>query len=85
MKSKLLNKYLNTVIRASNQMSTVVTKCFAVKLELHKFNFAQCKRIWVQMAAYRPKSVKEDADLLEAIGEAAEYDTYTSFTTAEMQ
>lgn len=84
-KNVILNKYLNTASRLYNQMSAAVSKAFAVKLELYKFHFAQSKRVWVQMAAYRPKSVKEDAILLQAIGEAAEYDTYTSFTIAEME
>ena len=80
----LINKILNTAQKAEGQLSTYMTKCYAVKLELMKFHFAQCKRIWVQMAAYRPKSVKEDVDLIEAIGEAAEYEAYSSFTEAEM-
>lgn len=79
-----INKILNTAQKAEQQLSTYVTKAYAVKLELVKFHFAQCKRIWVQMAAYRPKSVKEDAILIEAIGEAAEYEAYSSFTEAEM-
>ena len=79
-----INKVLNLASRAQTQMSSGLTKAYAVKLELIKFHFAQCKRIWVQMAAYNPKTVKEDAELLQAIGEAAEYEAYSSFTEAEM-
>ena len=79
-----INKYLNTASRLNSQLSTYVTKVFAVSIEMKKFHFAQCKRIWVQMASYNPKSVKEDAMLIEAIGEAAEYEVYSSFTEAEM-
>lgn len=79
-----INKYLNTASRLNSQLSTYVTKVFAVSIEMKKFHFAQCKRIWVQMASYNPKTVKEDAMLIEAIGEAAEYEAYSSFTEAEM-
>ena len=80
----IINKFLNTASRLNSQLSTGVSKVIATCIEMEKFDFAQSKRIWVQMASYNPKTVKEDAMLIEAIGEAAEYEAYSSFTEAEM-
>ena len=83
-RNTVLNKFLNTASRLNTQLSTGVSKVIATCIEMEKFDFAQSKRIWVQMASYNPKTVKEDAMLIEAIGEAAEYEAYSSFTEAEM-
>ena len=79
-----VNSVLNMASRITTEMSTYLTKAFAVEIEMHKFHFAQTKRVWVQMAAYRPKAVKEDATLIEALGEAAEYEAYRDMYVAEL-
>ena len=79
-----VNSVLNMASRITTEMSTYLTKSYAVMIEMHKFHFAQTKRLWVQMAAYRPNSVKENAELIEAVGEAAEYEAYRDMYVAEL-
>ena len=79
-----INSVLNMASRITTEMSTYLTKSYAVMIEMHKFHFAQTKRLWVQMAAYRPNSVKENAELIEAVGEAAEYEAYRDMYVAEL-
>ena len=48
-----------------------------------KYHIAQCRRVFAQAAAYNPRSVITNASLIEAVGEAAEYEIMSSFEDYE--
>ena len=75
----LVNEKLNTAMTAANQISTVQTKYFACSIDEKKKFLARCKKVFVQAAAYRPKSTNEDTILAVALGEAAEYEVCEMF------
>lgn len=52
-------------------------------IEETKFHIKQCKRVFAQAASYNPKAVKENAILIEAVGEAAEYELHSLIESAE--
>ena len=74
-----VNARLNLAMTAANQISTVQTKYFACLIDENKKYLARCKKVFVQAAAYRPKSTNEDAILVNALGEAAEYEVCELF------
>lgn len=74
-----VNARLNLAMTAANQISTVQTKYFACLIDESKKYLARCKKVFVQAAAYRPKSTNEDAILVDALGEAAEYEVCELF------
>ena len=65
---------LNTVYKATNIVQKAVNMTLAQVIRSQKFWVAQCRRVFIQAAAFNEKAVKEDAILFEAIGECAEYD-----------
>lgn len=67
-------KRLNALHKAIATAQEVMNRIVAAKMSDYKFMMAQCGRVFRQAAAYNPKSVKEDAILFDAIGEAAEYE-----------
>ena len=49
-----------------------------------KFEIKQARRVFAQAAAFNAKAVKENALLVEAAGDAAEYEVESSFNDYEM-
>lgn len=74
-----INAKLNVAMTVANQISTVQTKFFACLIDEKKKKLARCKKVFVQAAAYRPKSTNEDVEYLYALGEAAEYEVCEMF------
>lgn len=66
---------------ASVHQSVIMAFCSAVMTEA-KFGIAQDRRVWAQAASFRNVN-KEDADLLAAIGEAADFETESDFDQME--
>jgi hypothetical protein len=62
----------------SIQQSVMTRMCAAVLTEA-KFGIAQSRRIFAQAAAFNAKSIKEDAILIEAVGDAAQWEIMSSF------
>ena len=64
---------------------TANTKIISAVMRETKYHIAQCRRVFAQAAAYNPKSVRvrENALLIEAVGEAAEYEIMSSFEDYE--
>lgn len=65
---------LNTLYKATNLVQKAVNMNISLAIKVHKFECAQCRRVFVQAAAFNEKAVKEDAILFDAIGECAEFD-----------
>lgn len=65
---------LNLVSKEIGVLQTVTTKYFAVVLTETKFSLAQCRRVFCQAAAFNPKSVKENALLVEAVADLSDYE-----------
>lgn len=72
-------KFLNCVYKVVQVAQSAVTKIAGTELEGFKFHLAQCKRVYAQAASFNPKSVKENAIFIEAVGDAAEYDVMSEF------
>lgn len=62
---------------------TANTKIINAVMRETKYHIAQCRRVFAQAAAFNPKSVRENALLIEAVGEAAEYEIMSSFEDYE--
>lgn len=62
---------------------TANTKIINAIMRETKYHIAQCRRVFAQAAAFNPKSVRENALLIEAVGEAAEYEIMSSFEDYE--
>ena len=62
---------------------TANTKIINAIMRETKYHIAQCRRVFAQAAAYNPRSVRENALLIEAVGEAAEYEIMSSFEDYE--
>jgi hypothetical protein len=95
-KKKLLNlstagdKVIPLVLKRQNigykiiQVSqTANTKIINAIMRETKYHIAQCRRVFAQAAAYNPRSVITNASLIEAVGEAAEYEIMSSFEDYE--
>lgn len=72
-------KFLNCVYKIVQVSQSAVTKISGTELESYKFYIAQCKRVYAQAVSFNPKSVKEDAVFIEAVGDAAEYELLSEF------
>ena len=72
-------KIAQTMQKAVTVLQSVSTKVASCVLAEVKFDIAQSRRVFAKAAAYNPKSVKEDAVLLNAVEEAAFEDCMTSF------
>lgn len=72
-------KRLNNLYKSISISQEVLNKVVAANMTEFKFMLAQCRRVFAQAAAFNPKSVKEDAILIDAIGESAEYEFYSDF------
>ena len=72
----LMQKYVSTYQTAMNMI-------VGRSIEEVKFHIAQCRRVFAQAVSYNPKAVKENAILIEAVGEAAEYELYSLIESAE--
>lgn len=57
----------------------VINKVIAAVMDANKFHIKQCRRVFAQAAAHNPKSVRENAILVEAIGESAEFELNALF------
>ena len=78
-KAGYANTQLNAAMTLAGQLSTAQTKYFACLIDEKKKYLARCKKVFVQAAAYRPKSTNEDVEYLNALGEAAEYEVCEMF------
>lgn len=58
---------------------TVATKATGVNIEAVKFVIKQARSVFAKAVAFNPKSVKENAILVEAAAEAAEYEVESLF------
>lgn len=70
---------LNLAYKAVSLTQSVTSRVSSAYLTACKFHTAQCRRVFAQAASYRVKSVKEDAILIDAIGEAVEYEVMSDF------
>lgn len=75
---------LNTLYKLISVGQTGVNTYTSRVLEENKFHVAQCRRVFAQAAAFNPKAVKENAILVEAAGEAAEYEIISTFEDYSM-
>lgn len=71
----ILSKAGATLQRYYNMYQGVVTKAINAQMAAVSFHIKQCRRVWVQAASFAAKSVKEDALLHIAVGEAADFET----------
>lgn len=71
-------------IQASAIQAAIMTYSQCLFKEI-KFGLAQDRRIYAQAVAYHSRNLKEDASLLEAIGEAAEWDAMTEMDAFDYQ
>ena len=81
--SALTLKRQNIGYKVVQISQTANTKIINAIMRETKYHIAQCRRVFAQAAAYNPKSVRENALLIEAVGEAAEYEIMSSFEDYE--
>lgn len=75
---------LNTMTKVINVGNTAMSKISAALIAETKFEIKQARRVFAQAAAFNAKAVKENALLVEAAGDAAEYEVESSFNDYEM-
>lgn len=75
---------LNTTQKLISVANTAVSKVVSVLMTETKFGIKQARRVFAQAAAFNPKAVKENALLVEAVADAAEYEVESSFNDYEM-
>lgn len=75
---------LNTLYKHVSVTQTAVNMYTGGILAEAKFHVAQCRRVFAKAAAFNPKAVKENAILIQAIGEAAEYEIMSTFEDYSM-
>lgn len=75
---------LNTMTKVINVGNTAMSKISGVLITETKFEIKQARRVFAQAAAFNAKAVKENALLVEAAGDAAEYEVESSFNDYEM-
>lgn len=72
-------KRQNLAYKAVQLMQTSSQKTSGCIVDAVKFHITQCRRVFVQAASFNPKSVREDAMLIEAIGESVEFEIMSTF------
>lgn len=75
---------LNCMTKVISISNTFMSKSSAAVIAETKFGIKQARRVFAQAAAFNSKAVKENALLVEAAGEAAEYEVESSFTDYSM-
>ena len=75
---------LNAMTKIINIGNTAFSKFAAANIAETKFKIKQARRVFAQAAAFNAKAVKENALLVEAAGDAAEYEVESSFNDYEM-
>lgn len=75
---------LNTMTKVINIGNTSMSKISGALIAETKFEIKQARRVFAQAAAFNAKAVKENALLVEAAGDAAEYEVESSFNDYEM-
>lgn len=75
---------LNTMHKVVSVSNTGMSKITSVLMTETKFMIKQSRRVFAQAAAFNPKAVKENALLVEAAGDAAEYELESSLNDYEM-
>ena len=75
---------LNTMTKVINVGNTAMSRISGVLIAETKFEIKQARRVFAQAAAFNAKAVKENALLVEAAGDAAEYEVESSFNDYEM-
>lgn len=75
---------LNTMTKVINVGNTAISRMSAALITETKFEIKQARRVFAQAAAFNSKAVKENALLVEAAGDAAEYEVESSFNDYEM-
>lgn len=78
-----MNKRLNFIYKEINVSQIAMNKTASAMLTETKNLISQCRRVFSQAAAFNAKSVKEDAMLIEAVGESAEFEFESSFVDYE--
>lgn len=72
---------LYTLVSTEQAVESKVCSCFLNEV---KFHIKQCRRVFAQAVAFNPKSVKENALLMQYVGESAEFDIESSFSDYSM-
>lgn len=75
---------LNTMQKLISTANTAISKIAGAAIAENKFEIKQARRVFAQAAAFNPKAVKENALLVEAAADAAEYEVESSFNDYEM-
>lgn len=75
---------LNAMTKVINVGNTAMSRISGVLIAETKFEIKQARRVFAQAAAFNAKAVKENALLVEAAGDAAEYEVESSFNDYEM-
>lgn len=75
---------LNTIQKSISLYQTGINMFVGRFIEENKNYIKQCRRVFVQAAAFNPKAVKENAIFVEAAGEAAEFELHTLIESAEI-
>ena len=81
--SKAVAKF-NAMQKSISLYQTGINMFVGRYIEENKNYIKQCRRVFAQAASFNPKAVKENALLVEAFGEAAEFELHTLIESAEM-
>jgi len=79
---RLTMKRCNVYYKLMSAQQTVANKTSAGLIDACKFHIKQCRRVFQQAVTFN-KSVNEEAELLQAVGEAAEFEIESSFASYE--
>ncbi|MGL5327852.1 MAG: hypothetical protein ACRDD7_01200 [Peptostreptococcaceae bacterium] len=82
--TELAMKKLNTATKVIGVMNNGMAKIASAIITEAKFEISQARRVFAQAATFNGKAIKENALLVEAVGEAAEYELESSFNDYEM-
>ncbi len=83
-KGSLAVSKVNAIQKTVSTYQIIVNMFVGRFIEENKNYIAQCRRVFAQAASFNPKAVKENAILIEAVGEAAEFELHTLIESAEM-
>lgn len=84
VKSDTAMTELNTMHKVISVANTAMSKSTSALISETKFMIKQARRVFAQAAAFNPKAVKENALLVEAAADAADYEVESSFNDYEM-
>lgn len=73
----------NGATKVVNAFATASSKISSSIITEIKFHITQCRRVFAQAAAFNAKAVKENAILVEAAGDQAEWEVESSFNDFE--